>query len=309
MSRKNGPTTLVLMTAALGLPGTQTAAQSEPPTLVLDQVDRMDFNRPESWALKYFASVSMMTGMGPPRRTDFGAIDIGVEVGWIPTLSEDQRRVGFVGNKVEDLNRNSAYGRVRASFGLPHGFSVIVAYSPPIPINGVEGQLLNLAVARPVYDSPSWLLGLRLYGQKGDIAGDFTCPSDIAGMDDPSVNPEDCHQASDDHVRLDYVGLEFTAAPTIQAERWQPYLAASANYMDLAFQVDALYSIFLDRSLLTTAGWSYSVAAGVEYRWTRKLGLVGELYYSPLDVVRDPAATTTNDGLFDARFLLSWALR
>ena len=308
MSGMNRAITLALIAVAIGLPGARTMAQAEPPTVVLDQLDRMDFDRPESWALKYFAAVSMMTGMGPPRRMDLGAVEVGVEVGWIPTLSEDQRRVGFVGNKVEDLNRNSAYGRVRASFGLPNSFSVTVAYSPPIRINAVEGQLLNLAVARPVYDSRSWLLGLRLYAQRGDIAGDFTCPSDIAGMDDPSVNPEDCRRASNDQVQLDYIGLEFTAAPTLNADKWQPYLAVSANYMDLAFQVDALYSIFIDRTLLTTSGWTYAVAAGVEYRWTRKLGLVAELYYSPLGVMRDPAGTTSYDGLLNARFLMSWAL-
>lgn len=293
---------------ALAAAGT-TAQTGPPPAIILDEVDRMDFDRPESWALKYFASVSMMTGMGVPKPIDYGAIELGLEGGWIPSLSEDQRRVGFVGNKVEDINRNSVYGRLRATFGLPNDFSVTLGYSPPVRTSGVEAQLFNLAVARPVFETNSWRLGLRLHGQKGDVEGDFTCPSDIAGIDDPNLNPEDCAEGSSDEVSLDYVGLELSAAPKIWGERWEPYLAVSANYMDLAFQVDARYSIFVDRTLLLTDGWTWSLAGGVGYRWTDKLGVTGELFYTPLDVVRNPSAGSENDGLFNARFLLAYVIR
>jgi hypothetical protein len=51
------------------------AAQNVPDLpIVLDGREEMDFDRPESWALKYFASVSMMRGFGTPQPTDSGAI-------------------------------------------------------------------------------------------------------------------------------------------------------------------------------------------------------------------------------------------
>lgn len=298
---------LCLVAACLTTP---TSAQTAGgPPILLEEIDRMDFDRPESWALKYFASVSLITGMGTPGPTRYGSIDVSLEGGWIPSLDEEQRRVGFVGNKVEDLNRNSVFGRLRATFGLPRNFSVILAYSPPIERNGVEAELFNLALARPVFDSESWRVGLRLFGQVGNIEGDFTCPEDIAGVPDPDLNPDLCLEPSNDQVGLDYLGLELSATPKIWGQRWEPHMALSATHMDLAFQVDARYSIFIDRNLLLTDGWAYSLVAGLGYQLSDRFDLVGELFYAPLDVVRDPRSSSENDALVNARILLSYKVR
>ena len=299
----------ILVLALPVLVGQASAQSGELPTFVLDEVDRMDFDRPESWALKYFAAVSMMTGMGTPEPVRFGSIKLSLETGWIPSLTEDQRRVGFVGYKVEDLNRNSWIGRFRATFGLPGDFSVTLAYSPPIERHGVEAELINLALARPVLNSEKWRLGLRLHGQLGKIEGDFTCPENIVGLEDPDRNPDACVEPSADRVGLDYVGLEFSATPQIWGPRWEPYLAVSGNYLDLEFQVDARYSIFLDRNLLLTDGWIYYLAAGTTRSVTEKLQITGELFYAPLDVVRSPSSGSENDGIFNARLQLSYSIR
>ena len=118
-------------------------------SIILDGVEEMDFDRPESWALKYFANVSMLGGFGTPRPSAPGAVDLEFELGWIPSLSEEQRRVGFVGNKVEDLNRNDLFARLRVRFGLPRDFSILVGLTPPVERNGVTPTLIVLAVERP----------------------------------------------------------------------------------------------------------------------------------------------------------------
>lgn len=277
--------------------------------IILDDVEQMDFDRPESWALKYFASVSMMTGLGTPAPTESGSIELAFEGGWVPSLSEEQRRVGFIGSKVEDLNRTSFFGRLRATFGLPADFSLTVGYTPPIEMNGIEPEMFNLAIARPIIDSKRWLLGLRLHGQLGTITGDMTCPENIAGVDDPEINPEGCLEPSSDEVTADYVGLEFSATPKIWGDKWLPHFAISANYLDLEFQVNARYSIFDDRTLLLTDGTTYALTAGLGYRLGDKLRLTGELLYSPLEVVRDPLRGSENDELFNARVLVGYKLR
>ena len=278
-------------------------------TFVLDGVDEMDFDRPESWALKYFASVTMMTGLGVPKPTEYGSIALDLELGWIPSLSEEQRRVGFVGSKDEDLNRNSVFGRLRATFGLPRDFSITVGVTPPIERNGVTPRLLDLSLARPVYSSAKWRLGLRLYGQLGTIEGDFICPEDIAGLDDPEINPDDCHEPSRDEATVDFVGLELSAAPKIWGDRWEPYLSVSGNYMDLGFQVNARYSVFDDRTKLVTDGMTFATTIGLGYAASEKLKISGELFYSPLEVVRSPTSTKENDGLLNVRFLFSYSFR
>jgi hypothetical protein len=300
---------LLCLVCALLAPGLASAQGAPPPPLPLDDVEEMDFDRPESWAMAYFATVSLLTGMGTARDLEVGTIELALEGGWIPSLSEDQRRVGFIGDKVEDLNRNSAFGRLRATVGLPYKLSLTLGLSPPIERNGVEAGLLALAIARPVYESSSWRLGLRLFGQSGKIKGDFTCPASIAGLEDPKRNPDACLEPSSDEVRLDYVGLELSATPEIWGPRWQPYVAASANYMDLEFQVKARYSIFVDRNLLLTDGWTYSVAGGVGYQLSGRTRLTGEVFYSPLEVVRRPGQSADTDGLFNVRILLGWKIR
>ena len=100
--------------------------------------ENLDFDRPEAWAMKYFASLSLLTSMGAPKAYEPGAILLGFEGGWVPHLSEEQRRVGFNGTKLEDLNKTSFFGRVRATVGLPSKFSVDIGYVPPIELNGAK---------------------------------------------------------------------------------------------------------------------------------------------------------------------------
>ena len=269
----------------------------------------MDFDRPESWALEYFASVSMIGSFGTPKPITYGAIDLEVELGWIPSLSEEQRRVGFVGNKVEDLNRNNIFGRLRARFGLPGNFAILVGFTPPIERNGVTPTLFDLAVERPIYDVSRWRLGLSAYGQIGTIEGDFICPASIAGLDDPELNPDDCHEASNDEVTLDYFGVELSATPKLSNARWEPYVSVSANHLDLGFQVSARYSIFDDRTNLVTSGVIYAARLGLGYLATHRLRIAGELYFSPLEVQRNPTSGTQSDNLINARFVVGYSLR
>lgn len=269
----------------------------------------MDFDRPESWALKYFASVSMIGSFGTPKPITYGAIDLEVELGWIPSLSEDQRRVGFVGNKVEDLNRNDIFGRLRARFGLPHNFAILVGFTPPIERNGVTPTLFDLAVERPFHDSTRWRLGLSAYGQIGTVEGDFICPTNLAGLDDPDLNPDDCHEASNDEVTLDYFGFAVGVTPKFSRERWEPYFSLSANYVDLGFQVNARYSVFDDRANLVTSGVIYAARLGLEYFATNRFRFSGELYFSPLEVQRDPTRSTEYDSLINARVLVGYSFR
>ncbi len=62
---------------------------------------------PEAWALKYFASATLLSGLEPPDPPELrriGAITLGLEVNWMPTLDAGQQRVGFNGTAPEGLN-------------------------------------------------------------------------------------------------------------------------------------------------------------------------------------------------------------
>ncbi len=276
--------------------------------ILLDSTERLEWDRPEAWAMKYFTAVSMTGGYAGSEGLDRGAISIAFEAGWVPSLSEEERRVGFVGSKVEDLNRTSGFGRVRAGFGLPAGWVLTLGYVPPVEIGGVTPEVLNLALGRALLSKPRWTLSARVSAQAGVLTGDLTCPANIVGSTDTTINPDNCLEPSNDEITMDYVGVEWTYSRT-GSDRWRPYVAASANYLDLEFQVRARYSLFLDRGRLQADGWTYTLAAGTRYRAGNRLTLAGEVFYAPLDVVRDVTRGSQNDPLVTARLLIEYRVR
>lgn len=299
---------LILAVAAGAALATASPASSQIVPIVLETVEDLDFDRPEAWAMKYYTSLSLLTGLGTPGRTRPGELELAFEGGVVPSLGEEKRRVGFVGDKVEDLNRTNLFGRVRATWGLPHDFALTVAVTPPVEVNGVTPKLLALALARPILDRERWRLGWRLHGQVGKIEGDLTCPRGVAGLDDPALNPDGCLEPSRDEATQNYVGLELAASPRIGDGRWEPYVALSVQHLDLEFQVRARYSVLDDRTRLLADGLTWALTAGTSYRLGERWRVAGEIFYTPLDVVRDPVRGAQNDELVNARGMLVYAL-
>ncbi len=278
---------------------------------VLENSQNLDFDRPEAWAMKYFASVSMLTGLGTPRALEPSRVYLELEGAWVPSLSESERTVGFNGTKVEDLNRSSVFLRPRAVIGLPHKYSLTLSWVPPIEVNGVKPNLFGIAIGRPVHEARSWRIGLRGYAQYGILQADFTCPEDVvAAGRDPVQNPFNCVEPSNDEQKIGAIGAELSWGYRASGSgRWEPHLGLSANYLDMEFQVDARHSGFVDRTVLLADGWTFSVTAGITYHATSRWKLVGEAFYSPLDVVRPPSGSTQNDALLNIRSMVSYRIR
>src|SRR5437867_4740448 len=98
-------------------------------------VQHLNFNRPEAWALKYFTSATLMSGLQPPetlveeRRT--GSVTVGLEMGWLPALSPERARVGLSGKKQEDLNKTPIFIRLSVRVGVQWRLSLVFAGTPP----------------------------------------------------------------------------------------------------------------------------------------------------------------------------------
>jgi hypothetical protein len=253
--------------------------------------------------MKRTAALATMTALAAPRRLEPWQLEVGLEGGSVPSLSEEERRVGFGGVKVEDLNRASAFGRVRLTLGLPGRVTATLGYVPPVEIDGVEPNLWALSLGRRLVDTEGWRLGLRLLAQTGTIEGDITCDrATVAAGADPAVNPFGCEERSTDEISLDSWGGELSSAFRAGASgRWWPYLSASASRLDAEFQVRARYSGLIDRNRLLADGWIYALAAGLDYRPSERLALAAEVYYAPLDVARPPATEADNEELVNLR--------
>ncbi|MCS6925476.1 MAG: transporter [Candidatus Binatia bacterium] len=275
------------------------------------QTEQLAADRPEAWALNYFTSVSLLAGLGTPRGREPGAVEIGVELDWIPKVNKAKRRVGFNGVKEEDFNKAPIFFRPRLTVGLPWRLSLILSYLPPIKVFGVEPNLFAFALERPLYERNPWTVGLRAYGQLGEVEGAFTCWREVVRF--PPGTPQNlfgCQKESADTATLRYGGIELSGAYRIERARGlTPYLAVAGNFLDTRFQVDALTFGLRDRRRLSAGTWTFSASAGITYPLTERFSFSVGLFYSPLWVTRPPATSRRNDALFNARALLTLRLR
>lgn len=285
-----------------------TAAAAQP---VLDVREELDFDRPEAWAMKYFSSVTLLTGMGVPERLAPWTVEVGLEAGWVPSLSREERTVGFYGTKEEDLNKTSVFGRGRLTVGLPAAFSVTLSWVPPVDVGGVEPNLFAANLGRPLYEGQRFRLGARLFAQGGTLVGDITCNRETAAAgDDPVRNPFGCQEPSRDELTLRYAGAELAAGWTAGSSgRLEPYAALAAARLDPEFQVDARYAGVVDRTLQVTEGTIYSLTLGLGYTLGESTRLATEAFYAPLDVIRHPGADKESEDLLNLRVMVSYRLR
>lgn len=275
-------------------------------------VEELDDQRPEAWAMRWFAGVAMPTGFGATQELGAGQVEVGFEAGWVPSLSEEERRVGFSGTKVEDLNRTPVFGRPLARVGLGGGFSASVGWVPPLEMDGAKANLLSLAVDRPLLERARFRLAGRVFYLSGSITGDITCPAhEAAAGNDPVANPFGCEAASDDEMKIESTGLEIAASWTLPSEALELYVSALGQRLDADFQVDAVYNGFHDRGRLAHEGTDIAATLGLAYRWNERTRLAGELFWSPLDLVRDPFGRGPSESrdLVNLRLLATYRLR
>ncbi len=274
----------------------------------MDSGERLAKDRPEFWAMKLIGSELLMTPMDAPHGTEPGQIEFGLEAGWLPSLSPQQRLVGFTGTKEEDLNRTPIFARPRVSLGLPHDVTFSVGYIPPARIGGIKPNVLTLAAGRPVISTHFWRLGVRAHGLIGNLRGDITCDRDtVAAGLDPARNPYLCEAPSNDTMTIRAGGLDVSNSFAL-SRSFQPYVTVGLNYFDTKFQTDARYAGMIGHSRLLGAGSAVSVGGGLSYRISDRLRVTGETFYTPLDVRRllQPRIT---DGLFNVRAIVAYELR
>jgi len=265
-------------------------------------------DRPEAWAMNYFAASTIMTAFGETPALAPGQWEVATELGHIPRLSDAQQRVGFAGFKTEDLNRSPVFGRLRVTMGLPGHWIAELAYTPPVSIDDTRAQdLVAVAVGRRVIERGSYTLSARVFGQYGQVHGDITCPGRLAGVADSERNPYGCQAASDDRIKLNHYGIELTSGWTTGPWHWHAGLGAART--ELEVQVDALTFDVRDRSRLVARDVLPYVAIGagrdVGSRWRVSM----EVLHVPLSVRREADAAREDDPLTSLRLQLRYRVR
>jgi hypothetical protein len=291
-----------LLTSAL-LIGPSASAQT-----VFRQDENLDPDRPEAWAMNYVASSTLMTAAGETPALGTWNWMVALDLGGIPRLSKAQRRVGFNGTKLEDLNKSPVFGRLRVGLGLPAGWVGEIGYSPPVSIDGARpSDLVAVAIGRRVIEHGGFTLSARAFGQHGGAHGDITCPSELAGVDDIELNPYGCRAPSKDRVTLNYYGIDATSAWTSGPWRWHGTLGVVRT--ETQVQVDALTFDVRDRSRLVARDVLRFVSVGASRDIGVHWALTMEVLHVPLDVRREAGASRENDPLTSLRLQLRYAFR
>lgn len=280
-------------------------AQTQP---VVGGRDVVDFDSPEGWAMARTTAATLNLGPAPPRDVEPWEIAVSAELGSIPHVDSADTRVGFGGTKFEDLNKSPVFGRGRLHVGLPANFTLELAWSPPVEIDGVQPDgIYGLALERPLYRGDRWSLGARLFGQAGHAEGDITCSEDLVGLAPGSGdNPFGCVAPSNDDIELDHWGAELFAATSLRGGRWRPYTSIAVTRIDPEVQVNARVFGVIDRSKLVTDGTIETGTLGLVYRPSPAWQAMAAFSYTPLDVRRPPDFDEESDDFWSVRLGLTW---
>ncbi len=259
--------------------------------------------RPEAWAMKYFNSVSLLTGYGPIAQREKGWIDFGLELVDIPSLSEEERRVGFDGAKVENLNNAPISIRPIISYYLTEKISFSGSYIPPIELWDVKANIFSFSLNWRAYEKGPFALGVRLYGQTGAATGAFTCTEDnVRAGNDFEGNPWGCAEVSRDRVHMDYYGGEGSISYRLEKlNGLTPYFSVGWNHMRNKFKLDSSLFGQPDKRLEKGESNTVSYSGGFVYPLNGKLSFGFQVFYTPLDVIRFPDTVSENDSLFNVR--------
>jgi len=273
--------------------------------VVLERDEQLDFERPESWAMAYMSAATLFSGFGSARATEPGSFRLGAELGHVPRLSTEQRRVGFDGTKLEDLNKTPVFGRLRLWIGLPADLTLELNWTPPVELGGAKPRnFFGAALERPLFDHNDWRASARLYYQRGQVRGDFTCDRDTASFDPGSPeNPFGCQAPSSDRFNLDYHGLELAIARQLMDGNLEPYLAYAFTRMKPTTQVHASVFSVIDRAHLSTRGNTHTATLGIVHRPTSNWEILAAIAWTPLKIRRPPTYAQTRDDLWSARLM------
>lgn len=176
-----------------------------------------------------------------PAVTPAGYIRFGAEGEYLPKPDPALEQTGACfTQKSEDTSLSPVFGRPRITVGVPLGFSIELAYLPPVTIARATPNLLSFAVAHATHyafgPAKGTTIMLRGHGTYGTVKGAITCPSGSLQQTSPTTP---CYgtEPSDDTFHPDMFGGEIAAGITPTSRSIALYAGVGANRIDPHFKV------------------------------------------------------------------------
>ncbi|HEU4748401.1 MAG TPA: hypothetical protein VFS56_07855 [Gemmatimonadaceae bacterium] len=225
-----------------------------------------------------------------PTVTQAGFVRFGAEGEYVPTPDPALEQTGACfTQKSEDTSLSPVFGRPRITIGVPLGFSIELAYLPPVTIARATPNLLSFAVAHATHYSFGPVRGttimLRGHGTYGTVKGAITCPSSSLQQTSPGT-PCFGTEPSDDTFHPDMFGGEIAAGITPTSPTIALYAGVGANRIDPQFQVgftDANGNVDATRVQLDEPLTRGTIFGGVTAGFREVLDIGFQIYSVPAD--------------------------
>jgi hypothetical protein len=258
--------------------------------------ERFDLDTPEGWAMTFMTSSAQNLGQMPPQSVNISDISISAELSSIPRLTKEQQKVGLGGFKDEDLNKSPAFGRLRASLGLPWDINAEISWTPPFQINGSKpDDLWGAALSKPLFSNEKIGIGLRLFLLRGGVTASVTCSEDVINFEAYSdENFVGCVGLSDDRLQMNHEGVEvFLSFNNLSVIL--PWISLASSNIDSSVDIDAPLKAGRETGTIHSSGSIQTLSVGFNYAldddWS--LNLSGS--YTPLDVQRQNDHSDNDD--------------
>ena len=265
----------------------------------------VDFSSPEGWGMAFMTTSSQNLGQMPPHSVNIKDISISAELSSIPRLSKEQQKIGFGGFKDEDLNKSPAFGRIRASIGLPWDLNAEISWTPPIQINNSKpDNLWGAAVSKPIINNEKIGLGLRLFLVRGGAIASVTCSEDNLNFDlYTPQNTAGCIALSDDKLKMDHEGIEIFLSLT-NSSAILPWISLASSNLDNSVEINAPLEVGRERATVYSSGTTQTISFGFTYDFNKDWSFNASSSYTPLDA-RRPNYNSGNDNFWNVRFGLT----
>lgn len=267
--------------------------------------ETFDLKSPEGWAMAFMTTSAQNLGQMPPQSVNFKDLSISAELSSIPRLSKEQQLVGLGGFKNEDLNKSPAFGRLRASMGLPWDLSAEISWTPPVKINDSKpDHLWGAALSKPIFNNEKIGIGLRIFLLRGGVIASVTCSEDVINFEAYSdENFVGCVGLSDDRLQMNHEGAEvFLSFKNSSA--FDPWISLASSNIDSSVDIDAPLKAGRERSTIHSSGLTQTISAGFNYDLDEDWSLNLSGSYTPLDVQR-PNNNSDNDNFWNLRLGLT----
>jgi hypothetical protein len=140
-------------------------------------VERRSFADGQGKLMAFYSAALTFSPVSAPRARSRGSLELALELGYVPQLNAEQRRVG---DKPESTNLAPVFPRPRASYALTEHLAIEASWIPPIEFFEVKANIASAAVTWTAPLKGAIRLQPRVAGMIGSVEGAITCFEELA---------------------------------------------------------------------------------------------------------------------------------